>query len=675
MRIETFRDPVFFEDHFCVGWSKISGGTSSFASDDGELAKLNSGDQPYAIIEKNLPGGLNVTTHSLLVCRIENVDGSASVDLHLGGGVWYSYIYAKTSPGVYTADISNAGTPNKIRLKVGGVGKIADFDYAIIAKSDSQVPIDAADVCGRVDIVKPLLNAGVQTATFTLYNVDAYYSAKILNHDFVLIWLARAEADLGKVSTKEFGGRVVRPTKHAPNYGDYELTLECESHGYELICSSALFTADYSSTNGRTILEAALAVCTRLIKHPMAVMWFDNGGSSGSTDDRINSAHTVEYSEVMPRKVFEEILEKASNPSSVIGFDAYETPAGCLVGHLRNSLDFAFATVLKPLPYSRSEDRHKVINKQTVYGAKTKNYPSNLDSWTESTDGWTVVSGQPMELDAAIKRKGSYSIKMWTPSGGGTVNIYRTFSALRYYAKFGGWVRMPGNLGGGTAYVRLWAPDSSNYFQADVKAFLEASCILAWGMISLALGRNQEYNADNNPDGIWTKTGSPQWSQISGLQFVFTCVGATSYFNFDGDLGFLSGPYSSTAEDGTSQDAYGVCEAEPMVDEALKSDAECLAKAQSIVTARKDPLIVYEAFVIDGVNGLHPGDRVHIQIAPESIDEYSRAVEVHHIVQGSIWDIGLKVTNEPQLTDEVFKLLIRRMGPLIDFMRSSGGSA
>ena len=178
-------------------------------------------------------------------------------------------------------------------------------------------------------------------------------------------------------------------------------------------------------------------------------------------------------------------IAESSDKAGVIGYDFRVAPDGKFEFFPKNS---------KTSPVSLSEaiedseyrkDILRIRNRIKIYGCQGKNFPTSLDLWSESLDGWTCDSGT-LELESVRQREGSHCLDVWTPGGGGIASIYRTFNALCKPQSFVVWAWMPGNLGGGYGYVRLFAPDSANYFQANITSLLESKSILQWGLISLA---------------------------------------------------------------------------------------------------------------------------------------------------------------------------------------------
>jgi hypothetical protein len=351
----------------------------------------------------------------------------------------------------------------------------------------------------------------------------------------------------------------------------------------------------------------------------------------------------------------------SADKAGVIGFDFRVAPDAKFEFFQRNSKTSPVSVSEK---IEASEYRKEILavrNKARVYGSQGKNFPADLDSWSESLDGWTLDSGT-LELESLRQREGSHCLCVWTPGGGGEATIHRTFATLVKPQTFVVWAWMPGNLGGGYGYVRLFAPDSSNYFQANIKSILESQCILQWGLISLALGSSQMYDADNNPSGVWTiGAGNPQWTQISGLKLVMNCVGATSYIFWDGDFGFLNCSFVGTDEDSGSQSAYGLRELTE-TDEELSSDNECTLRAKAILAQLKDPaeyLTIKSAVIDYGTTPLFAGDKIHVVLPNENVDADFRILNVEYLVDAKTQtlEITMELGREvPLLADYLYAL-------------------
>ena len=476
-----------------------------------------------------------------------------------------------------------------------------------------------------LEITLPILSRGIGGANFKLWNFNGAYTGLIAEHDKVAIWLYKT----GDTAKKVFGGRIGKLSYEglmgAP---EYYMHVDCMDFGDQLQLPPSLVQKSYVGTNGKTILTDAIALCPDLVSTPV------------DPDNLIASTHTVEYDEVLPWDVVREIMDVAQKADGSVGFDGYIDPTGDVYVFPRGANTSPITlTTDKILNYRRDSDSYRVKNKNKVYGSAGKSFPTDLDSWSESLDGWTTVSGT-LSLETAYQREGSYNLRI-DATVSTEANIYRTFAALNKPQTFCVWAWMPGNLGGGYGYIRLFAPDSANYFQADIKSILEGKCILQWGLISLALGANQEYDANHNPNGIWTKVGNPQWSQISGVQLITKTIGATSYYRYDGDFGFLNSLFSGLSEDATSEGLYGTRMPIPTTDNALKSDAECLKSAQALTKLYKDPIKTWKVR-IHGTNAINPGDMQPIIIANDNINESFRVMEITHLFDGIYWETELQ---------------------------------
>jgi hypothetical protein len=349
----------------------------------------------------------------------------------------------------------------------------------------------------------------------------------------------------------------------------------------------------------------------------------------------------------------------SADKAGVIGYDFRVAPDAKFEFFQRNSKTSPVSVSEK---IEASEYRKEILavrNKARVYGSQGKNFPADLDSWSESLDGWITVTGS-IELDSRA-REGTYSLRLNAPANV-VGNIYRTFDALCKPQTFVVWAWMPGNLGGGYGYVRLFAPDSANYFQANISSLLEAQCILQWGLISLALGPNQMYDADNNPSGVWTiGAGNPQWSQISGLQLIISALDVSTYILYDGDFGFLNCTFVGTDEDSGSQSVYGLRELTE-TDEELSSDNECTLRAKAILAQLKDPAeyLTVTSTVIDyGTTPILPGDKIHVVLPNENVDADFRILTVEYVVDAKtqILEITMELGREvPLLADYLYAL-------------------
>jgi hypothetical protein len=408
-------------------------------------------------------------------------------------------------------------------------------------------------------------------------------------------------------------------------------------------------TKTYSNQKGEAIVKDLLDYYSGL---------GHNRGGTELVEDTDTTYTKLEY-ENTPVWDILKFIAGSADLAGVIGYDFRVAPDAKFEFFPRNSKTSPVSLSEKIEVSEYRRDIHRVRNKIKIYGCQGKNFPSDLGIWSESLDGWTCDSGT-LQLNNTQQRQGSYCLHVNTPGGGGTASIYRTFDGLVKPQTFVVWAWMPGNLGGGYAYVRLFAPDSSNYFQADIKSILEGQCILQWGLILPALGPGNMYDADNNPNGAWTAVGYPQWNQISGLKLIANCSG-TSYFLWDGNFGFLNCAFSAIAEDSASQSAYGLRELTD-TDEDLGSDNECLLRANAIRAQLKDPAeyLTVRSTVIDyGNTPLLAADKTHIILPNENVDSdfHIESVEYYVNTRIQILELTLELGREvPLLADYIYAL-------------------
>jgi len=656
-QVEMFFGAKLFSDHFLrlegSAWSSsVPAGVSNQA--DTVTLTVQSGQSTQNLYASFTE--FSSATVKYLVGRCTELDATNFV-VAVQKSSDSNWVTAKTgtAAGRFVVDVSEiySGNIKGIRITVNGSpDDYGTFDYLVLCEStkiwdysgDYQ-PI--TDIVGKATVTKSLINDEVNSAEFTVKNFseegDTYTA--LTDYGYGIIWASRSEATLGTVAQKLFGGRIAEINQNYLSFGNTDITFTLYGHASELTDSPELVYKLYAAENGRTIIEESLALCNYLAKYPHAVGWFDYTGQVGDVDDRIadDSLNSVEYDEVQPMKAIVEILSKSHNPSDVIGFDMYETPSGALVGHLQNSLDFICPVSPTLKGAIKKIDFHRIVNRQKVYGANGKEIPSD-ESWTESTTGWILDSGEALTFNTDYYKEGTGSIDADFISGTlqfryPLTDIYgfgkRAAKALQFWRKR----RYPG-LGPDVAEVRLWAPDTSNYFSAGLQ--INAGFDLDWKQLIFSLGLDFEIS-DSKPKNIWTKVGNADWSQLS---FICFRVEATLGIEIliDG-IRFCDLPFSNfddISEDTDSITKYnGVREGEPIVDQTLGSDAECKKKGDAIVAEKKDPAVTIEPFTVDGDARYNAGD-----IMTDDGSNF-RIISVEHIIYGSRWDATITVSEAP----------------------------
>jgi len=659
-QVELFFGAKLFADHFLrlegSAWSSsVPAGVSNQA--DTVTLTVQSGQSTQNLYASFT--AFSSATVKYLVGRCTELDATNFV-VAVQKSSDSNWVTAKTgtAAGRFVVDVSEiySGNIKGIRITVNGSpDDYGIFDYLVLCEStkiwdysgDYQL---ITDIVGKATVTKSLINDEVNSASFTVkdFSEEGDTYTALTDYGYGIIWVSRDEATLGTVDQKLFGGRIADINQNYLSFGNADITFTLYGHASELTDSPELVYQLYAATNGRTIIEEALALCKYLAKYPHAVGWFDYTGQISDVDDRIadDSTHSVEYDEVQPMKAIVEILDKSHNPSDVIGFDMYETPSGVLVGHLRNSLDFICPVSPTLKAAIKKIDFHRIVNRQKVYGANGKEIPTD-EVWSESIDGWIVDYGN---LDVATlgRKEGDYMLDatysankiqirrdisndvFWFGKRRSTIlKFWRT----RYGFGFPSW-------GASVGQVELWAPDQDNKFVAGIKLYGTES---DWTQFSLSLGTDTEYDEDTNPNGTWTKTGSPTWDNVTYL--VFHAENDDAIGLYIDSIKFGGSPFSNfddISEDTDSITKYnGVREGEPIVDQTLGSDAECKKKGDAIVAEKKDPTVTIEPFTVDGDARYNAGD-----IMTDGVSNY-RIISVEHILYGSRWDATITVSEAP----------------------------
>lgn len=278
--------------------------------------------------------------------------------------------------------------------------------------------------------------------------------------------------------------------------------------------------------------------------------------------------------------------------------------------------------------YQVLRDLPGVFNYITVFGERDRTEPTDADSWTESLTGWTATQGSlSLQSDDIVegeipgKKAGSYSINCTASAETSTVNFYRTITEidlwspnrkylyLRFWDYYGAWSDVT------TSRVRLVDVDG-DYFQYEIPDIGDRAIATAWQHWDLGLGPTYEYDVEDNPDGLWTLNGTPNWQRINKIQFVVDWSVNEKAMLVDG-LHFAEGRFRNTSEDATSQTNYEKREY-VYVDNNLKSDSECQKRSEALLYQLKDLVIRLDLAVVGNPN-LLIGDRLPITIPAENL--------------------------------------------------------
>jgi hypothetical protein len=302
--------------------------------------------------------------------------------------------------------------------------------------------------------------------------------------------------------------------------------------------------------------------------------------------------------------------------------DFYVNPTGALVWKARpiRTTGVTPLTTTKKENYSVVRDTQTIKNHITVYGAATAPFPNLKDDFTDALSGtynghawsWTATTGT-LTLEAGLigAKAGSYRINC---ASAGASNICDFTLTLPYSInvrdinKLNFWYSA--DVLANQGHLRILAPDTSNYFETPV-----ASAIWAW--FNGSIGESAEYDVDENPSGIWTKTGTPNWWDIRGLRFITNADMGSTHTVYVDKLYFSPDRWSAVATDSTSITNYGQCDAEYTADDLL-SNLECTIRAETLKYQLKDPIIRVDIFTRGNTN-IKIGDRIPLTLPVENI--------------------------------------------------------
>ena len=262
------------------------------------------------------------------------------------------------------------------------------------------------------------------------------------------------------------------------------------------------------------------------------------------------------------------------------------------------------------LGYNVMRKIEEVKNRITTYGKAEKPLPSDKDLWTESLTNWTASAGTlSLQTGGGIPRVGASCIKCNAGVGAYTSTFKRDIprTTLRDIKTLYFWISYTNPS---TRQVRLHAPDSSNYFYLDTGDFA------GWAFKTYQLGPDQEYYSDTNPNGIWLKTGSPNWWDLEFIEF-HTIHGVGNVDTYVDGIYFYPDRWSNIASDATSQTNYGRRDLE-LTDDKLHSDGEYQKRGETLLYQHKDPPIQI-IVTAKGDNNILVGDRIPLTIPAENI--------------------------------------------------------
>lgn len=297
--------------------------------------------------------------------------------------------------------------------------------------------------------------------------------------------------------------------------------------------------------------------------------------------------------------------------------------------------------------YELIRDIMSVKNKITVYGAPTSSLPVIKTTWTDATTDWTAASGTltadstyiaPVDGTNVIRCSSADTIG---PPYSQTCDFKLSLDrvTLRDIKKVNFWY-YPGTSAPAytSMYVRLYAPDESNYFQYTLTG---SNNNYHW--VSLDLGEDYVHDDDEAPTAPWVAVGTPDWWDIEAVQFYAASSGTSGTLNFCvNKLYFSPDRWMGYAEDATSIASYDDREAE-YTDENLLSTAECTSRAETLLLQLKEKTIGLNCTIPFNSNILL-GDRCPVTIPHENLSSFNMdVVAVEHSM------VGNQFTTKPSL--------------------------
>lgn len=285
------------------------------------------------------------------------------------------------------------------------------------------------------------------------------------------------------------------------------------------------------------------------------------------------------------------------------------------------------------IDYTVRRSLENLKNNITVYGDWDELFTIKVptdESWTEPTSGggvppeWVQTIGT-LSMDTGDKVQGTASLKCASAGSGIAydVDFYRylkpqfafitgnartitqSFSRLHFQAKG---VTTPTN-----DYVELWSPDYSNRFYHAI------GWIQNWTTSDLTLPTTDALNG-------WTKVANAQASFITALRF--TCHYTSAFDARLDDLALQGGRFCYSISDATSITEYGQRDL-VVIEDSLKSNTQCEARARTLLYQRKDPITETEISLLGNTNIL-VGDRIALNLPRASVNANFDITEVDH---------------------------------------------
>jgi hypothetical protein len=271
----------------------------------------------------------------------------------------------------------------------------------------------------------------------------------------------------------------------------------------------------------------------------------------------------------------------------------------------------------RKVPYVGVNDASNNFQMFQIFGRKD---PVNGDTYTDD-GGWTTTKGTTTaETATPSPQVGANYTQNTTENIAGTYysEFHRHFTTSLSCEGFDGYGALEFwsmRLAMGGAVMRLYCPDTSNYYEYTIPQLGDVDN--TWKFQRFSLGMANVYNATTNPTGQWVSTGSPDWENISGIYFyAVTATGPGSYMGLDG-LCFNFGRWRFT-KNSAAEIALDEQHDLTLTDDLLNSDAECECRAETLTYQQKDPIIRVDVSTTGNTN-LLVGDQIPLTIPAEGL--------------------------------------------------------
>lgn len=505
---------------------------------------------------------------------------------------------------------------------------------------------------------KEVVTDGVGNFSFTIPTKKGdrfkYYDIDL--HDTVKIWLA-----YGSVPTDPiFVGKVGSISACMDSMQGYGRVISGLSQG-EILLNRLKKNKMWTTTDATTVVSAFAS---------------DLSLGTSYTGDASDTTHVT--LEVATKNYFELMQEISDyyDAANSIKKDFYVDigDAGHTTGHLVwktrpfRSSGVSTLTVNKNiLDYNVLRQKEPVRNDILVYGKAILMYPETQDEWTDDPlhANWSLTQGTALTIEAGDNKVGSHYIKA---TGDKDLVASHTLCKLKFtfpdnihqslhgqYDTLAFYARTPIISPSNSFKIRL-CTDSSNYFETTY----DKSTTTDWEYLEFPLGYTQTYSNDF-PNGIWTANGSPEWIDLDYIEFYqeWDNQDESSSIRLD-DLWFKPRRPSGTATNAASIASYGQRDLE-VVDERLRTNAECTARAEALLWQKKDAPIQIDVLVLGDTNIL-VGDRLSMTIPAENILTTNfDVISVEHFLTAKGFNTKAIMVNSGEIRSPVENNMVRSL--------------